>query len=341
MKNGSPREAARAAPERDAVEGGSLSGACAGRVALVTGASRGGIGTAIALRLAAEGAKVAITARGKPGLDETAARIADAGGSALVLPADLSDPRGERQHLVARAEAELGPIDILVNSAAAGGYKPLEAWRTSELEKLQQTNVYAPWELMAAVLPGMRARKRGWILNLTSFAGELPPGPPFPSSGPAGAAYGGTKAALNRVTLSCAVETHGQGIAVNALAPQAAAETRDLVAAGWIEQHWYEPLETMAEAALALCTGDPLRLTGRIAYSLQLLVELARPVRDLRGKVLVPGWQPQDLPAVIARQLAAHEKSGWPRAYDFGRPSSPPVCVPPPRTASSSHQTRN
>ena len=312
-----------------------MSGACEGRVALVTGASRGGTGTAIALRLAAEGAKVALTARGKGGLDEAAARIAELGGTALVLVADLADPRGERSRLVERTEAALGPLDILVNSAAAGGYRPFERWTTAELEALQQTNVWAPWELMAAALPGMRARRRGWILNLTSFTGELPPGPPFPGNLPAraGSAYGATKASLNRMTVAAASETHGQGIAVNALAPQAAVATRDLVASGRLEAHWFEPLEAMAEAALALCTGDPARLTGRIAYSLQLLVELARPVRDLRGRALVPGWQPGDLPAVIARQLAAHEASGWPHAYAFGRPSSPPVGLPPPRAA--------
>jgi NAD(P)-dependent dehydrogenase (short-subunit alcohol dehydrogenase family) len=72
------------------------SGCCDGRVALVTGASQGGTGTAIALRLAAEGAKVAITARTLSGLEETRARIDDIGGTCLVLPADLSDPDGGR-----------------------------------------------------------------------------------------------------------------------------------------------------------------------------------------------------------------------------------------------------
>ncbi len=309
------------------------SGACEGRVALVTGASQGGIGTAIAVRLAAEGAKVAITARSQKGLEETAALIAQVGAPALVLPADLADPRGDRTRLVERSEAALGPIDILVNSAAAGGYKPFERWRTPELEMLHQVNVFAPWELMAAVLPGMRARQRGRILNLTSFTGELPPGPPFPNNLPAraGSAYGASKAALNRMTLAAASETHGQGIAVNALAPQAAVATRDLVASGRIEQHWFEPLETMAEAALALCTCEPSGITGRIACSLQLLVELKRPVRDLRGQALVPGWQPSDLPAAIERQLAAHAQSGWARAYEFGRPSSSPPAGLPPR----------
>ena len=300
-------------------------GVCAGHVALVTGASQGGTGTAIAVRLAAEGARVAITARDEKGLASCAESIAEVGGTALVLPADLSDPEGKRNLLVQRTEAELGPVDILVNSAASNGYKPFEKWSRDDLLFIQEVNVWAPWELMKAVLPGMRERGRGWILNLTSFTAELPPGPPYPQAPPskAGSGYGASKASLNRMTLAAASETEGQGISVNALTPQAAIATRNLVAAGWIEQKWYEPLETMAEAALALCTGDPAKLTGRIAYSLQLLLELRRPVRDLHGKSLVEGWQPDDLQAAISRQLAAHAESGWRGTYDFARPSSP------------------
>jgi hypothetical protein len=112
-------------------------------------------------------------------------------------------------------------------------------------------------------------------------------------------------------------------VAVNALTPQAAIATPALVAAGWIEGPMFEPLETMAEAAIALCTGDPDLLTGRVAYSLQLLVELQRPVLDLHGEALVEGWQPADLPLVIERQEANLADSRWPDAYTFGRPHSP------------------
>lgn len=304
-------------------------GIAEGRVALVTGASKGGTGTAIAIRLAAEGARVAITARSEDGLEQTRKRIVELGRECLVLPVDLSDPAGGRLELVPRTESELGPIDILVNNAAANGYHPFDQTTPRALERCFQVNMWAPWELMRAVVPGMRERGRGWILNLSSFAAELPPGPPFPTNLPArgGFQYGASKAALNRLTVTAASECDGQGVAVNALSPQAAIATPSLVEAGWIDQAMFEPLETIAEAALALCSCDPARLTGRIAYSLQLLVELGRPVRDLHGDHLVEGWQPEDLPPVIARQEANLAKQGWPDPYSFGRVHSPGVRV--------------
>jgi NAD(P)-dependent dehydrogenase (short-subunit alcohol dehydrogenase family) len=298
---------------------------CEGKVALVTGASQGGTGTAIAVRLAAEGAKVAVTARTVEGLDATRARIEELGGECLVLPCDLSDPDGGRKHLVARTAESFGPVDILVNNAAVNGYIPFDEVPPKQLELSLQVNVWAPWELMSAVVGAMRERGHGAILNLTSFAAELPPGPPFPTNRPAkaGFVYGAAKAALNRLTVAAASECEGQGIAVNALTPQAAIATPALVAGGWIDEEMFEPLETMAEAAVALCTSDPDVLTGRIAYSLQLLLELQHPVYDLHGKELVEGWQPADLPVVIAREEANLGRRGWPDAFTFGRRHSP------------------
>ena len=297
---------------------------CEGRVALVTGASRGGTGTVAAIRLAAEGAKVAITARTREGLESTAAAVKDVGGDVLVLQCDLADPDGGRDTLVTRTEAELGSVDILVNNAATGGFRRFYNWSLADLDTAMQVNVYAPWTLMQAVLPGMRARGQGWIVNLTTFCAELPPGPPFPSNQPAtgGAVYGSSKAALNRLTLSVAVENAGKGVSVNALTPQSAIATPDLKAQGYLDDAFFEPLETMAEAVLLLATCDPA-LTGRIAYSLQLLYEARRPVFDITGSSLIEGWQPDDLPAVIARQATALEGFGWTHPFEFHRPSSP------------------
>ena len=296
-----------------------------GRVALVTGASQGGIGTAIAVRCAAEGARVAVSGRSREGLETCAAEIAAVGGESVVLPADLGDPDGARTRLVADAEAALGRLDVLVNSAAVNGYRPFETFTRADILRVYEVNVIAPWLLMTDAIAGMRERGRGWILNLTSFAAELPWGPPFPTNLPAkgGSLYGSSKAALNRLTVAAASECEGQGIVVNTLTPQAAALTKRLASSdsGYtFDDAMFEPLETMAEAALALVTGA---FTARLAFSLQLLVELQRPVRDLSGRDLVPGWQPADIVAVLGRQSDALAARGWPDAFAFGRPHSP------------------
>jgi NAD(P)-dependent dehydrogenase (short-subunit alcohol dehydrogenase family) len=295
-----------------------------GKVALVTGASRGGIGTAIAVRLAAEGARVAISGRSEKGLAACADEIRAVGGECRVLPADLADPTGARTRLVADTEAGLGPLDILVNSGATNGYKPFTEWSREEILAMYEINVFAPWALMNDAVPGMRERGRGWVVNLTSFAGEMPWGPPFPGNvvSTGSSAYGSSKAALNRLTAAVASECEGR-VAVNALTPQAAARTRRLARSTGIDETLFEPLETMAEAALALASADPRKLTARIAFSLQLLLELRRPVRDLRGFALVPGWQPDDIARVLERQSARLAEVGWKDAYEFGRPHSP------------------
>ena len=289
---------------------------CEGRVALVTGASKGGTGTAIAHRLAAEGAAVAICARDAEGLARTEEQLRGLGATVLSLRIDLSDPDGGRATLVERVVGELGRLDILVNNAAANGYRPFREWTPARLELTQQVNVWAPWQLMADAAPGMVERGEGWILNLTSHAAELPPGPPFPQSvtASAGSGYGVTKAALNRLTASVAAELWEAGVRVNALAPQSAIATPHLVATGGIREENLEPLETMAEAALALVTGGPDR-TGSIWRSLQLLVELDRPVLDLDGREQLPGWQPDELVRVIERQRALLAERGWPGAF--------------------------
>jgi NAD(P)-dependent dehydrogenase (short-subunit alcohol dehydrogenase family) len=214
----------------------------------------------------------------------------------------------------------------------AANFKRVEQWTLEELDVVQQVNVWAPWLLMAQVLPGMHERGSGWILNLTSSAAELPPGPPYGMLAGAGyGTYGVTKAAINRLTLIAAAENEGRGVAVNALTPQAAIATPVIIESGAVaalagpgDTDWmFEPVDTMAEAALALCSGDPDQLTGRIAYSLQLLVELDRPVHDLRGAELVEGFQPTDLPSRIRRQFEFHLSSGGPDMVALHRPSTP------------------
>ncbi len=148
-------------------------GACDGRVALVTGASRG-IGAAIAQRLASEGAAVAITARTLdehprlPGsLTETLVAVEAAGGKGVALAADLADA-DQRARIVPEVEAALGPVDVLVNNAAAAFYLPSADFPLRRRRLIFDLNVHAPLDLAQQVTPGMRSRRRGWIVNISS-----------------------------------------------------------------------------------------------------------------------------------------------------------------------------
>ena len=270
---------------------------CAGRVAFVTGASRG-IGAAIAERLAAAGAAVAATARSvdshPPGLPgtvcDTVARIEARGGRALPLRCDVFDP-ASCAAAVAQCREALGPIDILVNNAAAGPYRPFEKLSLRDFEVTFAANVRAPLLLVQLVAPDMRARRRGWIVNVSSATAEPPQGPPYAAWEREGGMhlYAASKAALNRLTLGLAAELAADGVAVNTLAPVAAVLTPGVEALGatrWIEPSMIEPIEAIAEAALALATCDAAT-TGRITYSLPLLQELAREVRALDGQTVL------------------------------------------------------
>jgi citronellol/citronellal dehydrogenase len=257
-------------------------------VALVTGASRG-IGAAVAERLAAEGAAVAVTARtvdahpSLPGsLRETVAAIEAAGGRALAVAADLADG-DDRARVVPEVEAGLGPIDILVNNAAAAFYLPTAQIPLKRRRLMFELNVEAPVDLAQAVLPGMRARRRGWIVNISSATSRHPQGPPFDPGLKlqwTSTAYGASKAALERFTTGLAAEVSGDGIAVNSLAPVAAVRTpgAEVWVGGLMDAHpeIVEPMDVFVDAVFALCACDPAALTGRICYSSPLLEELGR-----------------------------------------------------------------
>src|SRR5437588_8984385 len=147
-------------------------GALENRVAIVTGASRG-IGTAVAERLAAEGAAVAVSARTvNPGdnrfegsISETVDAIKAAGGFAIAIPADLSKQE-DRKRLVEQCVAELGPVDILVNNAAVTWFEPSPTFSQRHYDLMFEVQVRAPFELAQLVLPAMQERKQGWILNI-------------------------------------------------------------------------------------------------------------------------------------------------------------------------------
>ncbi len=264
----------------------------AGRRVLVTGASRG-IGAGIAQRLAAEGADVAITARtlGEgatlPGsLELTAARMAEYAGKVVVIVADLIND-DDRARIVSEAEAGLGgPVEILINNAAAAIYQPLAEFSLRRRRLIFDANVHAPLDLAQAVIPSMRAVGQGWIVNVSSATARPTPGPPF-DTGPHGATlamYGASKAALNRMTNGLAVELYGSGIRVNTIEPRAAVLTEgaDALVGSTLRADQIESLEEMVEGVLALCDCGP-DVTGQIAVSLDLISSLDLEVRALDG----------------------------------------------------------
>jgi NAD(P)-dependent dehydrogenase (short-subunit alcohol dehydrogenase family) len=252
----------------------------AGSRALVTGASRG-IGAAVAVQLAAEGADIAIVARSvEPhtkiagSLNETAEQIRGLGSRCIVIGADLSDGE-DRARIVPEALEGLGGLDILVNNAAAAIYQPPETYSLKHRRLSMEVNYQAPADLMQAVIPHLAAAGEGWIVNLTSGAANHTPGPPFAVQVEIGL-YGATKAALNRLTNAMGASVYGSGVRVNAVMPRAAvlSEGADVLVGNLLQADQVEPMETMVEAVLALCTCEAER-TGKVYISLDLLDELA------------------------------------------------------------------
>jgi NAD(P)-dependent dehydrogenase (short-subunit alcohol dehydrogenase family) len=269
-----------------------MTGRFDGRRALVTGASRG-IGAAIAERLAAGGADIALVARTLDehdhlagSLRETQARIGRYGNKVAVIVADLTrEP--DRGRVVPDAVAALGgPVDILVNNAAAAIYDTLVAFPLRRRRVLFEANVHAPLDLAQAVIPAMRDASEGWIVNVSSGAARHVEGPPFSvgAQGSTIAVYGASKAALNRVTNGLAVELYGTGIRVNTVEPRVAvlSEGATELVGTTLRPDQVESMEEMVEAVIALCDCAP-EVTGHAYVSLDLLAEWALPVRALDG----------------------------------------------------------
>jgi NAD(P)-dependent dehydrogenase (short-subunit alcohol dehydrogenase family) len=267
-----------------------------GKTALVTGASRG-IGAAVAERFAAEGARVAVVARTRekdpelPGsLVETMDRCRSHGAEVAMIVADLADT-DSRSKVVAEAARVLGgPVDILVNNAAAAVYLPLADYPLESRRAMFEVNLHAPLDLIQAALPDMIGRGAGWVVNISSSTAEYDRGTDGQPPGPGGlsptlAVYAASKAALNRLSYALAQELRGTGVRVNCVLPRSAVLTEGMAAlfGSNLDPKHLEPLETMVEAILLLARC-PETMTAGTFRSLALLDATGTKVMSLDGK---------------------------------------------------------
>ena len=179
-------------------------------VALVTGASRG-IGAAIALTLAESGATVAVNYRERAGdAEAVVARIKSNGGRAIAVAADVSQSAAVTG-MVERVARELGPIDILVNNAGIAIVRSVDELSESDFDRTLLVNLKSAFLCTQAVLPGMRERKWGRIVNITSGAAR--------GAGAIGPHYNASKAGMEGLTRGYAARLVKEGITVNNVAP--------------------------------------------------------------------------------------------------------------------------
>jgi NAD(P)-dependent dehydrogenase (short-subunit alcohol dehydrogenase family) len=237
-----------------------------GRVALVSGASRG-IGREIALAFAAAGADVALLARDPDRLAEVAVGVGERGRRAAILPTDVLDPAALRA-AIDEAAKQLGRLDILVNNAGGNSFAaPLQSMRVSGWEKTQRLNVDSVVHACQAAIPHLSDSK-GSIINVASVAGLR--GAPLMSH------YGAAKAAVLSLTRSLAVEVAHAGIRVNALVP------------GWIETDLTEFLRADENAEQGVLSRVPMGRWGTPAEIAEPAVFLASDAaRFVTGQVLV------------------------------------------------------
>ena len=245
-----------------------------GRTALVTGASRG-IGAAIARALDRAGARVAIAARSRAGLDAVAAEL---NNNPLVFEADLSDPQVPGR-LVADASEPLGGIDVLVNNAGVAARLQTEKLDAQLVDQLYAVNVRAPLLLIAALVPSMRERGSGVIISVSSVSAVV--------GTPRRAAYAASKGAIDAATRSLAVELGPHGIRVNSVAPGVVDTdmwARNKAVPGVIEQiealtplrRWSAPGDVadvvvfLASDAARFVTGETVCVDGGIARTVDL-----------------------------------------------------------------------
>lgn len=179
------------------------------RVALVTGAG-GGIGRAVAEKLARDGERVVVNDLRAAGAEEVVAGIRESGGEATVAPGDVSDPEAVRG-IVGAAREAFGPVEVLVNNAGYGQQKPFVELTVEDFDRMIGVHLRGTFLCTSAVLPEMLSSGRGVIVNVASQLGQI--------GGVELCHYSAAKAGIIGLTKSLAREVSAQGVRVNAVAP--------------------------------------------------------------------------------------------------------------------------
>ena len=182
--------------------------------------------------------------------------IRSAGGRALAVRADIGDP-AQVQHMVDRVARELGPVSVLVNNAGVASRGTLESFDPAAMERMRRTNVDGLIHATRAVMPGMKERRYGRIVNLTSIAS---PGTTLPGN----AFYAATKAAVSVLTRRFAMELGSHGITVNAVAPGFI--LTDMVKEGRTEPEYREALKNISERSMVGRAGEPEDIARAVAF---------------------------------------------------------------------------
>jgi 2-deoxy-D-gluconate 3-dehydrogenase len=229
-----------------------------GRVAIVTGASRG-LGRAMAQALAGAGADVAVAGRAKPDLEETAHGIERVGRRALVVPTDVTS-FVEVETLVERAHEEFGRLDVLVNNAGLAKVKPLVEWTPDEWRALVDINLLGVFNGCRAAARHLLAQRSGKVVNVSSMLAAV---------GLSGySIYSATKGAIVAFTRALGVEWARQNVQVNAIAP------------GWFDTEMSAPAWADDKVAERLIRDIPARRIGRPEEIGPLVVYLASAASD-------------------------------------------------------------
>jgi len=237
-----------------------------GRLAVVTGGGSG-LGLAIANGLAQAGARVVINGRNRAKLDAAAAELAKAGHAVGINAFDVTDENAVNSGM-AEIERTHGPVDILVNNAAVNNRKPFDEYTLAEWRALQEANFDGPFLVSRAVVPGMKARRQGKIINICSLASDI--------GRPNIVAYAASKGGLKMMTRALAVELAPHNVQVNGIAPGFFKTEMNTALIGnaefsaWVAKRtpagrWGDPPE-IAGAAVFLASAAANYVTGHLLY---------------------------------------------------------------------------